>query len=185
MSEEYSQPTEEQLQDNKPRILELLPAPTLEVPNGVKFTIVEGTTGRDVLATLQYLEPDTIRRQEYLSLILRHGIKEYRILDNAVLRVSDPVGVLSEQVEVERRVRFGDNPTYEDFQKGISATYLDDASRLGAEENVFMKFVDNGKFKNKTIVITNRNEVVTANENDIVAEMAALTIEFRDGQEPQ
>jgi len=146
-------------------------------PTTVEFMILEGTSGADVLATLNFLQPDKKRVEEHIATLLRYCVEVKGILDRDTIKIEENLGDAATGNVAKRYVEIGYISTYEDLEATVMALYSgeDLSEKLS---RLFRIFVDRGAINGATVRATQSNEIVTAKDEDIETEMVELIKRF-------
>lgn len=164
---ETSEPT-----PKESRILELTP----NEDGTANFRIDTSTTSRDVLATLEYVQPSREIVEHYLDQILGAVIDSGKF-NNILVTIGAPAGDdITPQVKFERKLKFGPEPKLEDVTTALTQVYGEDAPAMA--RRLVLQMIDDGKSGNIDVNVSVQNEFANADENDIAAEMQRMTDEL-------
>ena len=147
-------------------------------PNGAGqwcFKIEPGVRGCDVMATLEFTDPQPEVQQEYVEAILQQAVLK-GVFNNKHLNITDPIGRVAEEVEVTRFINLG-HPVLEDIKKALALLFSEEAVPEKLEALLIIT-IDTGLFGEANISIAIGNEIITANDETIGRELAWWTEEF-------
>lgn len=164
------------------RILDL----TEQSDGSLHFTIDASTTSGDLLATLEYLNPDEEMVAKSLRALLKAAIgrKKGNALADRHFVAKEPFESSSRQAKIEpTTIIFGENPSYDDAREVFTELY-------GGEEAdaeicaLTLTLVDIGALEGMVVKTNNHNEFSETSESAIQAEMAQLTRSHYFGDTP-
>ncbi len=157
--------------EGAPRILAYR---TDESDGVVAFPITRQSRGIDVFTTLAYLNPDRHQLYKHSEEILRHAVNGLGLLNNIHLPIPRTGIKLSDQITLIEHVHFGDNTTVDDVYMAIEiANGTDDVEVQKLK--LASAIIDTGCLTGYVIDTVQRNEFVTATDEDLKNELLALT----------
>lgn len=152
------------------RILDIVP--NALQPDRFRFVIDATATGKDVLSTLAYIEPDAVIRKSYIYSLLSYGVQSGKV-NNGQFEVPYPVEHVSDKASTIREIKFGDNLTIDDVTGAVEAVCGQEHVAPNLQALLSM-LVDKGDFRDVPVGTPMHNEFAVA-DTGIATEMHDLT----------
>ncbi len=158
------------------RILTLIPTED----DRVKFRVGYGTKGRDVLATLAYINPDPEIRMRNIMSVLRAATEDFGMLNGRKVKAPHSQSTGMGQELPKTKIDFSEKPTFKDVTDAYEKVYGEESGI--ALTGLLSHLIDKGEFFNISIDAGYFcNEIVNATDEEIATEMIDLTHQFYYG----
>lgn len=144
-------------------IVQLLDIIDTENPEAVAILFKKNRSYERLALTLEAVESDPIRRQQYMSFLLKHGIEAFHMLNGKYYHLDDVDDEDARPVSLIRTLRFG-APSYEDVKSALVEASREGEDPIEHEHALLRDAIKDGWFDNLILTVPKHTEFCATDE---------------------